>query len=284
MRTILRRVRQAGESGFRSLARGVLRGLLALRLRRWREEDLGQPAVVFAPHQDDEVLGCGGTILRKRRAGAHVTVAFTTDGAASHAHLMAGEEMSRRRQVEAVAACGKLGVAADDVVFLGFPDGQLSKHLDEAARRVGDVLRRQPFAEVFIPHYHDGPPDHLATTQAVLAALKSHDRPVTVYEYPVWLWCHWPWVGLPGGLRERLRNFRKSLGANWRLVRDFCCFVPVGELLEQKRAALAEHKSQVERLIPDPRWSVLADVFEGQFLACSFQQREIFYRHAPSRE
>ena len=36
--------------------------------------------VVLAPHMDDEVLGCGGAIALHKRAGAHVTVVFLTDG------------------------------------------------------------------------------------------------------------------------------------------------------------------------------------------------------------
>lgn len=30
--------------------------------------------LVFAPHRDDEILGVGGTILKRKAAGDHVTV------------------------------------------------------------------------------------------------------------------------------------------------------------------------------------------------------------------
>jgi N-acetylglucosamine malate deacetylase 1 len=36
--------------------------------------------VVLAPHMDDEVLGCGGTMARQVAAGSDVTVIFLTDG------------------------------------------------------------------------------------------------------------------------------------------------------------------------------------------------------------
>ena len=39
--------------------------------------------LVVAPHQDDETLGCGGLIARKRYEGLPVHVVFITDGSAT---------------------------------------------------------------------------------------------------------------------------------------------------------------------------------------------------------
>lgn len=32
-------------------------------------KELAASAIIFSPHQDDETLGCGGTIIRKRQGG-----------------------------------------------------------------------------------------------------------------------------------------------------------------------------------------------------------------------
>ena len=85
-------------------------------------------ALVFAPHQDDEVLGCGGTILSKIAAGADVRCVFLTDGSASHRGLLARDELVALRRREALAAGGILGLAADRITFLGLPDGDLERH------------------------------------------------------------------------------------------------------------------------------------------------------------
>jgi LmbE family N-acetylglucosaminyl deacetylase len=280
MRRLLRGLRRAGERAVQLAARRVLRAVLARRLREWRADGLGRRAVVFAPHQDDEALGCGGTIIRKRAAGAEVTVVFMTDGSASHPDLIPGAELARIRAAEALASCRILGVPDERVLFLELKDGEMMRQLGEAERRVREVLRRYRPEEVFIPHYHDGSPDHLATTSAVLAALRAEGSSATVYQFPVWLWCHWPWIGLPGKLSEIPETLRRAAEANGRLVRDCRCFVRVGDVLDRKRAALEQHRSQLERLVPDPRWFTLPAVANGAFLACFFQDREIFYRHA----
>src|SRR2546426_12131813 len=40
--------------------------------------------LVLAPHMDDEVLGCGGTLLQHARVGAQLTIVYLTDGRKGH--------------------------------------------------------------------------------------------------------------------------------------------------------------------------------------------------------
>ncbi|PPJ76529.1 PIG-L domain-containing protein, partial [Staphylococcus haemolyticus] len=44
--------------------------------------DSVQRALVIAPHPDDEVLGCGGTIARLVSMGCHVEILVVTRGMA----------------------------------------------------------------------------------------------------------------------------------------------------------------------------------------------------------
>ena len=67
-----------------------------------------------------------------------------------------------------------------------------------------------------------------------------------------------------------------------RSLKDFTCSIYIGDILEQKRNALAQHKSQVTRLIDDPRWSTLNDVSNRQFLQQFFREREVFQRYEHS--
>lgn len=263
--------------------RGPCRRLGSLLLACVQHEidgaELARPAIVFAPHPDDETLGCGGTILRKRASGADVRVVFMTDGAQSHSRLMAPEQMRALRAGEAVAATAALGVSREHVHLLDFPDGRLAEYHDEGVRRVADLLRQTRPEEVYVPYHRDGPPDHLATTGTVTAALRSAELPATVYEYPIWYWHHWPWTRQPGGWRALPYRLKQTRGHLRTLMRDFRWYVRVGGVLERKRAALAEHHSQVQRLVPAPDWVTLGDIASGDFLACFFRDREIFYRH-----
>ncbi len=51
-------------------------------------------ALVFSPHPDDESLGCGGTIIKKKSLGARVKLVHMTDGsAANHDNLISSQEL-----------------------------------------------------------------------------------------------------------------------------------------------------------------------------------------------
>jgi len=99
------------------------RYLLALCCREVPKSELRRSALVFSPHPDDESLGCGGTIIKKRQAGATVKLVHMTDGAASHRHLMPPRELATRRKAEALSAARTLDV--DQIYFLDFADGAL---------------------------------------------------------------------------------------------------------------------------------------------------------------
>ncbi len=263
----------------RPCGRALIGFLLRRRLHEWSAEERRQSALVFAPHPDDETLGCGGTIVRKKRAGAVVKIVVMTDGSASHPGQIDPQELQRLRADEMIVAAQTLGVPQQDVIFLDFPDGKLADHQEPAITQVAALLQRERPAQVFIPYRLDGSPDHLATTEIVRKAVASSWPEATVYEYPVWFWCYWPWIAAGESVREVVSGLRKAGAANRELLRDFNSCLKVADLLDLKRSALGAHFTQVKRYRGDPKWFILDDVSGGEFVACFFQEREIFHRY-----
>jgi LmbE family N-acetylglucosaminyl deacetylase len=241
---------------------------------------------VFAPHQDDETLGCGGTIILKRQAGTPVTVVFMTDGSTSHKRFMDEGELRRLRKAEALEAAEVLGVSSQGVHFLDFPDGRLARFHEAAVSQVLALLNRQQPDEVFVPYHRDGTPDHEATYRIVVEAMRKSALTLHLHEYPVWLWNQWPWVSL------NLACSREAARAVWRAIRsgfglaffrEFRSGVLVSEVLARKREALARHRSQTSVLKPGVGWPTLSDVSHGQFLSCFFQKYELYVSADPRR-
>lgn len=267
-------------------------------LRRWRHsiwanarnethERLNASAVIFAPHQDDETLGCGGTIILKRAAGTPVTCVFMTDGTTSHCRFMKKEDLRCLRKQEALEATTVLGLAENQVQFLGFPDGQLGRHHDDAMLEVTCILERHRPAEVFVPYESDGTPDHEATYRIVVEAIRRAGMAIRVLEYPIWFWNQWPWVSVKLACnRTTLKAIQRILrtGFGFGLFKEFRSGVFVGSVLERKRQALAQHRSQMTRLKPGVDWPTLRDVSDGEFLNCFFQEYEVFHccNHLPA--
>lgn len=104
------------------------------QLRPARSESI----VVFAPHPDDEVIGCAGIIMQALARGARVTVIDITSGdgfdaaAAGLTHKKLNQlgpddflALSRLRETQSRNALEILGGKADDLILLGYPDGDL---------------------------------------------------------------------------------------------------------------------------------------------------------------
>jgi len=242
--------------------------------RELTADELAASAVVLAPHPDDEVLGCGGTVIRKRDAGARVTIAWVTDGRKSHAHLMDSGELAALRRGEALCAAERLGVPEADTGFLDFENGRLAEQQAAADAAVASMVAERRPEQVFLPCPWDTWPDHLATTAAGVA-LRKAGYGGRLLGYPIWFWDRWPWTPAPQDARPP-RTAVRALAGHWRLWRRFRLTVDVRAVLERKRAALGCHRSQMERLIDDPRWSTLEDLGEGRLLSISMESPEAF--------
>jgi LmbE family N-acetylglucosaminyl deacetylase len=243
------------------------------------EEHLADSAVFFSPHFDDETLGCGGTIIKKKRAGAEVKIVFITDGSRSHSHLISRNKLKHIRANEALAASRILGLAENDVIFLDYEETELAKHRDSAIQKVKEILFLQHPSEIFVPHGKEHNLDHLETNRILMSALQTYKSKIAIYEYPIWLWYNPILYNPIPTFREVPKSFKEGLISWLSFAKDFRCYVYIGNVLSLKRRALSQYKSQMTRLIPDPRWRTLGDVANGEFLKCFYQEKEIFYRY-----
>ncbi|GLR11930.1 hypothetical protein GCM10007907_07200 [Chitinimonas prasina] len=125
--------------------------------------------LVFAPHPDDEVFGCGGTLALHAATGAEIQVVILTSGE----HGEFGKDPAARRN-ESAQAASLLGYAAP--VFWGLPDRGVV--CDEAL--VGRMLAlMSEFAPelVFAPSVWEVHPDHVNTALAALEAFRRWAAP-----------------------------------------------------------------------------------------------------------
>ncbi|MBR6727557.1 MAG: PIG-L family deacetylase [Clostridia bacterium] len=136
--------------------------------------------LIIAPHPDDEVLGVGGTALKRAQCGDEVTVCVVTRGVEP---LFPAEAVEKTR-AEAVEAHRLLGIGK--TLYLDFPSVMLESvpryELNAAIARV--VAELEP-DEVYIPHSGDMQLDHRLVADAAMVALrpKYKHKVARVYAY-----------------------------------------------------------------------------------------------------
>jgi LmbE family N-acetylglucosaminyl deacetylase len=142
---------------------------------------------VLAPHPDDEVIGCGGAIMRHVSQGDPVTVVLATDGTAAerHAELAARDAYRTARLEESRAAAGVMGYK--DIRQWGAEDRRLSEWpaLDEQLRGLVKELRP---VTLYAPSVYEIHPDHFALGEAVCRHAVVFDPTLRLVFYEIgWL-------------------------------------------------------------------------------------------------
>lgn len=211
-----------------------------------RTEEMAETSVlVIAPHPDDETIGCAVTIMRKVDAGAAVHIVIASDGERSRRRSRYGpEELASIRRREAVTAIGRLGVPAENVTFLGLPDGQLANHVGELRSRLSEIIDQVPTDQIFGPALADAHPDHRATAQVVRAITRNRAPGVEVYEYPVRYWELVPWTRSSGNPLLNLWYFISDPVREW--ARPPATLIMVREYSPRRRDALSVYAGEFE--------------------------------------
>lgn len=185
--------------------------------------------LIFAPHRDDEIIGVGGTILKRKAAGDTVTVCVVT--AREGSELPESTRIIHEEMKQAHAFCG---VDA----YIGFPFR--ANELERVSRRelnqaFFDTIVKVLPEEVYLPFWGDMQKDHQIVTEAAMVALREkYDHPVRrIYAYET--------------LSETAINLPTE---NFAFIPNV--FEDITDFLEDKKTALGYFKSQVHPF-PDLR-------------------------------
>jgi LmbE family N-acetylglucosaminyl deacetylase len=190
--------------------------------------------LLVVAHPDDADFAAAGTVAIWVDQGIDVSYCLVTDGdAGGHDLTVPREQIPALRRAEQTAAAKEIGV--DDLVWLGYPDGQVTVSLG-LRRDIARVIRQirpqrvlSPSPERSYERVYASHPDHLAVGEATLCAVYPDARnPFAFPELAA--------EGLQAHMVDEV----------WMMAPpDPDTFVDVTEVLDRKVAALRAHVSQV---------------------------------------
>lgn len=186
--------------------------------------------LVIAPHPDDEILGCGGTIIKNIVKGNEVYICVVTKG---YPPLFNPDRVAINRQ-DTIACHKSIGIKK--TFYLDYPAAMLET-VDryELNGKILEVIREIHPDEVYIPHWGDMQKDHQMVADAAMVALrpKYHPQVKKIYSYETMSETAW---NAPNVQNEFIPNV----------------FVDISDYLNEKKEALNFFKLQVSPF-PDAR-------------------------------
>jgi N-acetylglucosamine malate deacetylase 1 len=223
----------------------------------WPERAEGAATLIIAPHQDDEILGCGLLLADRCAKKESIHIVYLTDGSESHpGHpLHSPTQLALKRKQEAYQVASLLGLPQECLHFLELKDGQLpllsATEKEQAQNQLRGILSRHCFDEVFTPLFCDGSTEHEAAFDLVRSVIPADIR---LLQYPVWArWAPW-----------RLSKALKNLPTVY--------YLQLPHYQKIKKAALSLYRTQTA---PLPPWS--EPLLSRSFLRMFHQAKEFYF-------
>ena len=191
--------------------------------------------LVIAAHPDDEILGCGGTLIKYQKKGYRVKVIFISDGETSRRSTAKNIKMLILRRENQAIKVSELCKFLKPV-FLRLPDNQLDRIalLDITKKIENEITQHQPHI-IFTHSESDLNIDHRIVHQATMTACRPYKFKCvkSIYSFEI-----------PSSTEANFTEKKKFFNPNY--------FFDVEKEIKKKIDALKVYKQELEKW-PHPR-------------------------------
>ncbi len=186
--------------------------------------------LVFSPHPDDDIIGCGGSIVKHVKNKHLIKIVYMTNGDAGDLKY-SKNEMADIRKKEITDAKAILGF--DETIFLNLEDGYI-EYETKTINKLTQIIRENKPDIIYFPHELESHRDHSNTYILVNEAIK----------------------------RAAMNSFQEIIGEPWYVPIVLCyeVWTPIQEInyveditaeINIKLEALKKHSSQLDNVAYD---------------------------------
>ena len=122
---------------------------------------VGPNVLVFSPHPDDDVFGCGGSIIRHVEQGHNVYIIYLCQGEKGIKDVVK-EKAAKIRRAESIKASKILGVPSRNLFYLRQNDNNLKVN-KVVINAINGILHKVKPNIIYTPTFIDNHPDHYQT-------------------------------------------------------------------------------------------------------------------------
>lgn len=184
--------------------------------------------LLIAAHPDDEVLGCGGTILKLAKKGHYVDVLLMTKGIVSRSKDFFNQKKILKLNAQ-TAASGRI-LKFKSIDNLNLPDNEMYKvNFLDIVKMIEKKIKETKPSIIFTHFENDLNVDHQITYRAVITATRP----------------------MPGISVNEVYSFETVSSTEWNYGHNkgFCpnLFVNIKKEIKQKISALKKYKLEMRK-------------------------------------
>ena len=207
--------------------------------------------LVFCAHNDDQIIGCGGTLANLSKDGYIIKTIIYSYGARSHPHLQ-HDLIVKTRVAESLRSDKILG--GSGIAYFGLLEGRLPAEIEHKRIRekVRWIITRERPVKIFTHSVDDPHPDHRAVHRMIKDVIEELPFDIEAWTFDIWnIW-------------SVKRHQQPKL------------IVDISKTFETKMKALRVHKSQ-QTTIWALAWNIYTRaIVTGWDYGCRYA--EVFYK------
>lgn len=132
------------------------------------DKPMGSRILVLAPHPDDEIIGCGGTLHKHYLTGGKITCLYLTSGVGPRGSGRSSAPEKRDLRENDAREGAKI-VGIQELVFLRQPASELHPS-EEVVSSFAQLLKDLQPDVVYLPFFLEIHPDHFETNRILMLA------------------------------------------------------------------------------------------------------------------
>lgn len=144
-----------------------------------------ETAIVMCAHNDDQIIGVGGTMAKYAKEGKKVITIIFSYGESSHPHLK--PEVIRKIRVKESHKSDKI-LGGSGIKYLGLKEGKFAEEIKN--KKIEEVIKRliekEKPSKIFTHARDDPHPDHREVFKFVKEIIEKKIITCDVYSFEVW--------------------------------------------------------------------------------------------------
>lgn len=207
--------------------------------------------LTFCAHNDDQIIGPGGTLAKYAKQGKKFKTYVYSYGESSHLYMK--EHVVQNTRIQEAYDSDKI-MGGSGIFFFGLKEGKFMEEFEKKnlAKKVKDIVKKEKTSKIFTHSIDDPHPDHQAVYKTIMKTLDDMNYKGDVYSFNVW-----------NPINVRIRNSPKLV-------------VDTSDTFKIKLKAFFVHKSQ-RLTIASLIWGIwFKDWKNGLKNKCKFA--EVFYK------